>query len=117
MPLLKWIDRQFNFNFPVELYPHIIDRLRGAPARIDEFFNSAPADVLKRRDNGHWSIQENAAHLFDLDALTLDLIDQYVARLPVLRPADVTNKATTAANYNDVSADTISKSFRERRKQ
>jgi len=117
MPLIKWIDRQFNFNFPVELYPNIIERLRGAPARIDEYFKSAPADVLKRRDNGHWSIQENAAHLFDLDALTLDRIDQYVAGLPVLLPADVTNKATTAANYNDVSADTISKSFRERRKQ
>ena len=117
MPLIKWIDRQFNFNFPVELYPNIIERLRGAPARIDESFNSAPADVLKRRDNGHWSIQENAAHLFDLDALTLDRIDQYVAGLPVLLPADVTNKATTAANYNDVSAETISKSFRERRKQ
>ena len=117
MPLIKWIDRQFNFNFPVELYPNIIERLRGAPARIDEYFKSAPADVLKRRDNGHWSIQENAAHLFDLDALTLDRIDQYVAGLPVLLPADVTNKATTAANYNDISADTISESFRERRKQ
>src|SRR5690348_4237027 len=117
MRLLKWIDRQFNFNFPVELYPNIIERLRGAPARIDEYFNSAPADVLKRRDNGHWSIQENAAHLFDLDALTLDRIDQYVAGMPVLLPADVTNKATTAANYNEVSATTISQSFRERRKQ
>jgi hypothetical protein len=117
MPLIKWIDRSFNFNLPVELYPHIIERLRGAPARVDEYFNSAPADVLARRDDGHWSIQENAAHLFDLDALTLDRIDQYVAGLPVLLPADVTNKATTAANYNEVSAATISQSFRKRRKQ
>src|SRR6185369_17796713 len=117
MPSIKWIERSFNFNFPVELYPQIIERLRGAPARVDEYFNAAPAGVLSRRDDGHWSIQENAAHLFDLDALTLNRIDQYVAGLPVLLPADVTNKATTAANYNEVSAATISKSFRERRKQ
>ena len=117
MPLIKWIERSFNFNFPVELYPQIIERLRGAPARVDEYFNSAPADVLKRRDDGHWSIQENAAHLFDLDALTLDRIDQYVAGLPVLLPADVTNKATTAANYNDVPAASISQSFRARRNE
>jgi len=117
MPLIKWIDRSFNFNFPVELYPQIIERLRGAPARVDEYFNSASAEVLARRDDGHWSIQENAAHLFDLDALTLDRIEQYVAGLPVLVPADITNKATTAANYNDVSAATISQSFRERRMQ
>jgi uncharacterized damage-inducible protein DinB len=117
MPLIKWIERSFDFNFPVELYPQIVERLRGAPARVDEYFNSAPAAVLRRRDDGHWSIQENAAHLFDLDALTLDRIDQYVAGLPVLLPADVTNKATTAANYNDVSADTISQSFRQRRRK
>jgi hypothetical protein len=117
MPLIKWIDRSFNLNFPVELYPQIIERLRGAPARVDEYFNSASAEVLARRDDGHWSIQENAAHLFDLDALTLDRIEQYVAGLPVLVPADITNKATTAANYNDVSAATISQSFRERRMQ
>jgi len=115
MPLIKWIERSFNFNFPVELYPQIIERLRGAPARVDEYFNSAPADVLRLRDDGHWSIQENAAHLFDLDALTLNRIDQYVSGLSVLLPADVTNKATTAANYNDVSAATISQSFRQRR--
>ena len=117
MPLIKWIDRSFNFNFPVELYPQIIERLRGAPARVDEYFSYATADGLRRRDDGHWSIQENAAHLFDLDALTLDRIDQYVAGVPVLLPADVTNKATTAANYNDVSAATISQSFRQRRSE
>jgi hypothetical protein len=117
MPLIKWIERSFNFNFPVELYPQIIERLRGAPARVDEYFNSSTADGLRLRDGDHWSIQENAAHLFDLDALTLDRIDQYVAGVPVLLPADVTNKATTAANYNDVSAATISRSFRQRRVQ
>ena len=115
MPLIKWIERSFNFNFPVELYPQIIERLRGAPARVDEYFNSAPADILRRRDDGHWSIQENAAHLYDLDALTLDRIDQYLAGVPVLLPADVTNKATTAANYNELPADSISQSFRQRR--
>lgn len=117
MPLIKWIERSFNFNFPVELYPQLIERMRGAPARVDEYFNSTSADVLARRDDGHWSIQENAAHLFDLDALTIDRIEQYVAGGRVLLPADVTNKATTAANYNDVSAATISQSFRQRRMQ
>lgn len=117
MPLIKWIERSFSFNFPVELYPQIIERLRGAPARIDEYFNSTSAEVLARRDEGRWSIQENAGHLFDLDALTLDRIEQYVEGVPVLIPADVTNKATTANNYNDVAAATIGQSFRQRRMQ
>jgi len=115
MARIKWIERSFSFNFPVELYPEIIERLRGAPARLDEYFNSAPAEILAKRDDGRWSIQENAGHLFDLDALTLDRIEQYVQGLPVLLPADITNKATSAANYNDVSAATIRRSFRDRR--
>ncbi len=31
----KWFDRKFEFNFPVELYPSLIMRLRGTPARLE----------------------------------------------------------------------------------
>ena len=112
---LRWIDRKFEFNYPTELYPEIIERVRGASARLDEYLNSAPAEILTRRDDGRWSIQENAGHLFDLDALTLERIEQYVAGVPVLHAADITNKKTSEANYNNVSAAEISRLFRERR--
>lgn len=114
---LKWTDRKFEFNYPTELYPEIIERVRGASARLDEYLNSAPAEILTRRHNGHWSIQENAAHLYDLDALTLERIEQYVAGVPVLHAADITNRKTSEANYNSVPAAEISRLFRERRLQ
>ena len=117
MARIKWIERSFSFNYPVELYPEIIERVRGASARLDEYLNSSPAEILTRRDGDHWSIQENAGHLFDLDALTLERIEQYVAGVDVLHAADITNKATTAANYNDVPAAEIARNFRERRNQ
>lgn len=112
---LKWIDRSFTFSYPVELYPEMIERVRGAPARLDEYFNSASAEILTARDDGRWSIQENAGHLLDLDELTIQRIDQYIAGDAVLRPADITNKKTSEANYNSVPAATISQSFRQRR--
>jgi hypothetical protein len=93
MARIKWIERSFSFNYPVELYPEIIERVRGASARLDEYLNSASAEILTRRYDGGWSIQENAAHLFDLDALTLNRIEQYVAGVDVLHAADITNKA------------------------
>ena len=117
MPLYKWTDRKFTFDFPVERYPEMIERVRGASARLDEYLNSTPAEILTRRDDGRWSIQENAGHLFDLDALTLERIEQYAAGVSVLHPADITNRATTAANYNSVPAATISQSFRARRNE
>ena len=115
MARIKWIERSFIFNFPVELYPEIIERVRGASARLDEYLNSASAETLIRRHDGGWSIQENAGHLFDLDALTLNRIEQYVAGVDVLHAADITNKATSEANYNTVSPAAIARSFRERR--
>ena len=115
MARLKWIERSFSFNYPTELYPEIIERVRGASARLDEYLNSAPAEILTRRDNGSWSIQENAGHLFDLDALTLNRIEQYVAGVDVLHAADITNRATSEANYNSVKAADISRLFRDRR--
>jgi hypothetical protein len=115
MPLIKWVDRSFSFNYPVERYPEMIERVRGAPARLDEYFNSASAAGLTVRDDGRWSIQENAGHLLDLDELTIQRIDQYVAGEPMLHPADITNKKTSEANYNSVPAATIRQSFRQRR--
>jgi len=115
MTRIKWIERSFSFNFPAGLYPEMIERVRGATARLDEYLNSAPAEILTRRDDGRWSIQENAGHLFDLDALTLERIEQYVAGVSVLTPADITNKETSEANYNSVPAAQISRSFRQRR--
>src|SRR5688572_8603977 len=117
MARIKWIERSFSFNFPVELYPEIIERVRGASARLDEYLNSASAETLTRRHYGGWSVQENAGHLFDLDALTLNRIEQYVAGVDVLHAADITNKATSEANYNNVAAATIARSFRERRRE
>jgi len=115
MPRIKWIERKFSFNYPTELYPEMIERVRGTPARLDEYFHSAPAEILTAQDNGSWSIQENAAHLYDLDALTLDRIRQYISGVTVLHAADITNKATCEANYNSVPAATILRFFRERR--
>ena len=117
MSHINWIDRSFSFNYPVELYPEMIERVRGASARLDEYLHAAPAEILTRQDDGRWSIQENAGHLFDLDELTLERIQQYVAGVSVLHAADITNKATSAANYNSIPAATIARSFRERRNE
>ena len=53
-----WFERKFDFSFPVELYPEIIERLRGTPARIDERVGDVPPVLLTRRDSDKRSIQE-----------------------------------------------------------
>jgi hypothetical protein len=109
---IKWTDRLFDSNFPVELYPEMIERVRGTPARLVDRISSLPADILTRRDGERWSIQENAGHLLDLEPLVMRRLEEYIAHARELHAADMTNRKTYEANHNDVSVDSILNGFR-----
>jgi hypothetical protein len=32
----KWVEREFEFNLPVGVFPSVLERLRGTPARVEE---------------------------------------------------------------------------------
>lgn len=112
---IRWTDRQFQFNFPVELYPEMIERLRGTPPRLEDHLRSLGPEILARRDGERWSIQENAGHLLDLESLTAQRIDEYEAGAATLHAADMSNRQTYDANHNEHSAAAIAGSFREQR--
>ena len=58
-----WFSRKFSFDFPVWMFPNIIERLRGTPARVIERLDAIPQDVLVKRAGEAWSTQENVGHL------------------------------------------------------
>ena len=98
---VKWTDRRFDFSFPTDIYPELIERLRGTPARLTERLSGVPAGQLTRRPDAGWSMQEHAGHLADLDdTLFLGRLDDYAKGLPALRAADMTNQGTEAAHHN-----------------
>ena len=45
----KWFDRKFDLSFPVELYPNILTRLRGTPARLEELLSTYSHETLTRQ--------------------------------------------------------------------
>lgn len=112
---LKWGDRTFQFTFPVEVYPEMIERLRGTPARIEDRVRSIPPQELTRRDGDQWSIQENAGHLLDLELLVSQRLDEYVAGATALHAADMSNRKTYQADHNHVAIENILIEFRRRR--
>lgn len=113
---LPWFERKWTFNQPVDVYPDVIERLRGAPARIEDMVRGISAEVLTRREReGTWSIQENIGHLIELDELHDARITEFLAGTAVLRAADVTNRRTHSAGYNDRPVQEICAAFRRRR--
>lgn len=112
---IKWTERKFDFSFPVGLYPEMIERLRGTPARLDEHCRSLPKEVLTLRVEGRWSMQENAGHLLDLETLVQQRIEEYLADARVLHAADMSNRKTYGASHNDVSLGSVLDNFRRQR--
>jgi hypothetical protein len=112
---IKWTDRRFDFTFPAGLYPEMIERVRGTPARLEDRIRSLPEGVPQRRDGEKWSIQENAGHLLDLESLVMERLNQYLAGATELHAADMSNRKTHEANYNSVPVASILSDFRKQR--
>jgi len=95
-----WFERKFNFTFPLEQYPNVCIRLRGTPARLEEFLRDCPHELLVAKPEGKWSAQEHAGHLLDLEPLWMARVDDFLNSAQVLTAADLTNRKTDQANHN-----------------
>ena len=111
-----WFEREFSFDFlPLWMYPNVVERVRGTPARLEDLVRSAPPETLTRREQDKWSIQEHAGHLLDLEQLGMNRLDDYEAGRETLHAADVENRKTHEANHNAAAIENILASFRAER--
>lgn len=110
-----WFERQFPTGLPADLFPVVVERLRGTPARLEDRVRSLPASILTRRSGSTWSTQENAGHLLDLEPLWLARAEDLLARRPEMTVADLTNRRTHEANHNAAPIGRILSGFRDAR--
>ncbi len=114
---MRWIDRSFDFDFPVEESSRLLERLRSAPEHLEALVLSLPRQLLVARDGDKWTIQENAGHLADLESLFLGRLDDYAAGCATLRSADMSNRKTRDARHNERDIKSILAEFRRQRNE
>jgi len=112
---LSWFERKFDFSFPPEIFPAVLERLRGTPARAEELVRSFPASVYTQRLGTKWSVQEHIGHLGELDGLHDGRIDDFLEGKAVLRPSDPQHRKTS--DYNQGSMDTLLRNLRTGRQR
>lgn len=110
-----WFERQFNLDLPAWMYPNILERLRGTPARLEELTAGLSPEIRTRRTGDEWSLQENAGHLWDMESLWVGRLDDFLNGIETLRVADLTNRKTYNANHNASPLENILSSFRRER--
>ena len=106
-------DRQFDFSSNQNIFPSIVERLRGTPVRLEEKFRSIPAALLTRSVDGGWSIKENLGHLSDLEPLWQQRLEDIVMGRTELSPTDLANRRTSEAGHDLVSVEELLHRFRE----
>ena len=113
----KWFDRKFDFESKENIFPSILERLSGTPARLEEKLKGVPEDILTFSTDNKWTIKENIGHLIDLEPLWQGRLDDIINGEIELRPTDLQNNKTHLANHNARSLQELLSSFREIRKQ
>ena len=49
-----WFERKFDFNFPVGLFPIILERLRGTISQLETAVKNIPEEQLIIKTDGKW---------------------------------------------------------------
>lgn len=112
-----WIERRFEFPFNADVYPSVLMRLRGTPARLEELLAGAPDEALRRRPaEGKWSPLEHSGHLVTIERLWDLRVTDFLSGAGVLAAADMSNAATFEADWNAVEAAAVPRRFREARR-
>jgi uncharacterized damage-inducible protein DinB len=111
----NWLEKQFDFDFPASKYIDYLQFLRETPAKIEVLVKDLPQEVLVRRDEEAWSIQENVGHFLTAESLFLGRLDDYENDVSVLRPARFEDNPTDKADFNEKNIQWILEQFREQR--
>ncbi|HCW08020.1 MAG TPA: DinB family protein [Cytophagales bacterium] len=112
MQQAKWFDRKFEFGSTQNIFPSIIERLRGTPARLEEKIRTVSDEFACVKLNGAWSIKENIGHLIDLEPLWVGRLEDILSKKTELRVADLTNQKTDQANHNSKTLKDLTQDFR-----
>lgn len=113
MKKVKWFERSFDFSKDQNIFPSIIERLKGTPARLEEKFKFIPTGILETKIDNTWSIKENVGHLIDLESLWQGRLDDIQSGLIEMRPTDLANGKTDEANHNAQPIEKLLSDFRK----
>ena len=108
----RWFERTFDLGHQVEMFPDVLESLRGTAPRLEEAVGALGRDTLVKRVDDGWTIQENVGHLYDLEPLWAGRLDDLLNEENSLRPADLSNEQTYQAKHNEREISDLLASFR-----
>jgi uncharacterized damage-inducible protein DinB len=115
MKQIRWFERKFEFKENQNIFPSIIERLKGTPIRLVHKVSKIKEQHLTVKLEDTWSISENVGHLIDLEPLWLGRLEDIFNNKKEMRPADLENKKTEIANHNSRKIEALILEFTKNR--
>lgn len=111
----KWFDLKFDFSFGKETFQPLLSRLQDNIQLLRKAVLNLNETQLCFKPNNSWSIKEHIGHLIILESLWQKRFVDIQNQKPVMSPADLNNKATDDAVFNQYSIDRLLTEFVEKR--
>src|SRR5688572_22291183 len=105
-----WVERTFQFNFPITNFPVIFSRLEGTLFRLQAILINADDEFSSHNVDG-WSVKEHVGHLYDLEELWWKRLQDFLDRKEILSAADMTNTKTKEARHNEKTLEQLMQQF------
>lgn len=113
---IKWFEKQFDFHFGMEQFPGLLKRLEKMPSELRETTSEISGDYLNFKPGGKWSIKEHIGHLYILELLWQKRFSEIKENKAGMSPADLNNRATDNALFNQYDIAKIIADFQQERK-
>ena len=105
-----WFQRSFHFDFPVSNFPVIFSRLEGSIFRLHSILLNADDEACSYNKDG-WSVKEQVGHLFDLESLWWQRLQDFENNKEMLTAADLMNTKTNEAKHNEKTLEQLLQQF------
>ncbi|MBS1773385.1 MAG: DinB family protein [Bacteroidetes bacterium] len=115
MQRTQWLERTFNFDFPLGMIFVVIERLRGTVPHLKHMTANLTDEQASHKPDGKWSIKEEIGHLSDLEELHDGRLDDFKAGKDTLRAADMANIKTNQALHNQKTLEELIAYFENKR--
>ena len=116
MKQINWFDRKFQFSDEQNIFPSVMERLKGTPLRLRDKINRISAQNLIINIESKWSMLENIGHLIDLEPIWQGRLEDILNNKAELRSVDLSNRKTDLANHNSNKVNVLLDTFSNKRK-
>jgi N-acetylglutamate synthase-like GNAT family acetyltransferase/uncharacterized damage-inducible protein DinB len=116
-PPIPWLQRSFKEQWEPQMAQVFAKQLQSHTGRLHVLLTPISQTQVLLAPHGKWNVMKHLGHLLLMEKLWQDRLDDLFHGLEVLRPADISNAATEAANFGESTVEEVLQAFTEQRNQ